>query len=63
MHEYEYDGPVMEFNTLLTNRWRGVTKAPSEQIARRNLMYQFKKSNNKIASAKIVLPGKIKMVN
>ena len=62
-HKYVYDGPVLEFNTLLANRWRGETTAPSENKARSNLAYQFKKNNNRIAGTKITLPGEIKMVN
>ena len=60
--KYRYDGPVMEFDTLVARRWKGETIAPSEQKARNNLAYQFKKSNNRIAGTKITLPGKIIMV-
>ena len=60
--KYRYDGPVMEFDTLVVSRWKGETIAPSEQKARNNLAYQFKKSNNRIAGTKITLPGKIIMV-
>jgi hypothetical protein len=52
----------MQFNTLLTDRWKGETMAPSENKARSNLTYQFKKNSNRIAGTKITLPGKIKMV-
>lgn len=62
-HKYEYDGPVLEFGNLVANHWRGETMAPSEKKARSNLAYQFKKKNNRIASVKVTLPGKIKMVN
>ena len=62
-HKYIYDGPVFRFNTLLVDRWKGETMAPSEKKARSNLAYQFKKHNNQIASAKVSLPGKIIMVN
>ena len=61
-HKYVYEGPVMQFNTLLTDRWKGETMAPSENKARSNLTYQFKKNSNRIAGTKITLPGKIKMV-
>lgn len=61
MSKYTYDGPVMLFNTCICNRWRGETMAPSESRARTNLAYQFKKSNSRIASAKISLPGKLIM--
>lgn len=62
MHKYAYDGPVMEFNRLLADHWRGETMASSEKKARSNLTYQFKKQNSRIAGTKITLPGKIKMV-
>ena len=62
MHKYAYDGPVMEFNRLLADHWRGETMASSEKKARSNLTYQFKKQNSRIAGTKIILPGKIKMV-
>lgn len=62
MHKYAYDGPVMEFNRLLADHWRGETMASSEKKARSNLTYQFKKQNSRIAGTKIALPGKIKMV-
>ena len=61
MPRYLYKGPVMEFNTLLTDRWEGETVAPSEKKARSNLTYQFKRGNNRIAGTRITLPGKIRM--
>ena len=62
MPKYIYEGPVMQFNNLLVDRWKGETVAPSETKARSNLMYQFKKSNGRTAGSKIYLPGKIKNV-
>lgn len=62
MPKYIYDGPVMEFNTCIANRWKGETIAPSEAKARTNLAYQFKKNNRRIAGTKITLPGKLKEV-
>lgn len=62
-HKYAYDGPVMEFNKLVVDRWKGETMAPTENKARSNLTYQFKKLNNRIAGTKITLPGKLKMVD
>ena len=61
-HKYTYDGPVMEFDRLLADHWKGETMAPSEKKARSNLIYQFKKQNSRIVGTKITLPGKIKMV-
>ena len=60
-HQYTYDGPVMEFDRLLADHWKGETMAPSEKKARSNLIYQFKKQNSRIVGTKITLPGKIKM--
>ena len=62
-HKYIYDGPVMEFNNLIAEHWKGETMAPSEKKARSNLIYKFKINNNRVASSKITLPGKIKLVN
>ena len=62
-HKYVYEGPVLMFNTVVTNRWKGETVAPSENKARSNLTYQFKKQNNRVAGSKFTLPGQIKMVN
>ena len=62
-HKYVYEGPVMMFNTLVAERWKGETVAPSESKARNNLTYQFKSQNNRVAGSKYTLPGKIKMVN
>ena len=61
MHKYIYDGPVMEFDRLLADHWKGETIAPSGKKARSNLAYQFKKNNSRITGTKITLPGKIKM--
>lgn len=62
MNKYVYYGPVMEFDTLLTDRWRGETMAPTKGKARSNLAYQFKKQHNRSPSSKITLPGKIMIV-
>lgn len=59
MNRYTYDGPVMEFNICLVNRWKGSTYADSENKARNNLAYQFKKKYHKLPNTKIILPGKI----
>lgn len=59
MNRYAYDGPVMEFERCVSHRWKSTTYAASEKKARSNLAYQFKKQNNKLPNAKIVLPGKL----
>lgn len=62
-HRYEYDGPVMEFDRIIDEHWKGETMAPTEKKAKSNLAYQFKKTHNRIAGVKITLPGKVKEVN
>lgn len=62
MDHYKYEGPVMEFDNCVSNRWTASTYAPSEKKARSNLTYQYKKQNNKAASTRITLPGKIVLV-
>lgn len=60
MTRYVYDGPVMEFDALLTDRWHGETVAKTKTKAMSNLAYQFKKNHGRLATAKITLPGQIK---
>lgn len=62
MNQYTYDGPVMAFDICIANRWHGTTYATSEQKARSNLAYQFKKKNNRIAGTRITLPGKLRVM-
>ena len=62
-HKYIYDGPVMEFGRVLTDRWKGETMAPTATKARSNLTYQFKKQNNRITGSKISLPGPVKEIS
>lgn len=54
-----YDGPVLEFDKIISNRWCGQTYAVSEAKARTNLAYQFKRETGRIPRSKISLPGKI----
>ena len=61
--KYAYDGPVMFFDKLVADHWKGETMAPNEKKARSNLSYQAKRQLNLIAGTNIQLPGKIKMVN
>ena len=63
MNLYLYDGPVMEFDNCVANRWTASTRAVSEKKARSNLTYQFKKKNNRLPGTKIILPGKISLVS
>ena len=62
MKQYSYDGPVMEFDRCVANRWKASTYAVSEKKARSNLTYQYKKRNNKLPNTKITLPGKIILI-
>lgn len=62
-HKYFYEGPVMEFDTCIAQKWVGETTAPSESKAKSNLAFQFKKETGKSARTRITLPGKIKMVD
>lgn len=57
--KYTYDGPVMEFDTILTRHWAASTYAPSEKKARSNMAFQYKRQYGKTAGSKITLPGKI----
>jgi hypothetical protein len=63
MNRYLYDGPVMEFDRCVQSNWKGETMAASETKARSNLSYQWKKRNNRIASVKITLPGKLREIS
>ena len=60
--EYSYDGPVMEFERIIANRWTGTTYAQSEKRARSNLTFRFKKEHGKGTGSKIPLPGHITKV-
>ena len=62
MKQYLYEGPVLEFNNCVTNRWKASTYAPSESKARSNLTYRFKKEHNKLPNVRITLPGRIVLV-
>ena len=63
MNKYSYDGPVRVMDKCVTDRWKGETMAVSENKARSNLAYQYKKSHNLISSAKVTLPGQITMID
>lgn len=63
MPKYVYEGPVLEFEHLLTDKWRAETLVPTKRKAISNLQYQFKKNNNRLPNSKITLPGKLRMVS
>lgn len=56
---YRYDGPVLEFNRIVSDRWQASTWACSEAKARTNLAYQFTRDTGRVPRSKITLPGKI----
>lgn len=62
LYMYEYNGPVCEFNKRIANNYHAVTIAPSEEKARSNIKYQYKKQFGKTVNSKISLPGKIKLI-
>lgn len=59
MEQYTYNGPVMEFDRCVSYNWKGTTYAVSEKKAKSNLVYQYKKQNNRAVTTKISLPGKL----
>lgn len=63
MSVYKYDGPVMEFDRCISNRWTGETTATSEKKAKSNLAYQFKTKNNRTTNSRITLPGKLVVIS
>lgn len=56
---WQYDGPVMEDGGYHLRKWKASTSAPTEQKARANLIYRFKKDNGIFMGARITLPGKL----
>lgn len=60
--EYSYNGPVLEFDKVITNNWTGTTYAVSEKKAKSNLAFRFKKQYGKSTGSKITLPGKVTRV-
>jgi len=63
MNQYSYEGPVMYFDDCIERKWKASTYAVSEEKARNNLTYQYKKYNNYARNAKIILPGRVVMVS
>lgn len=60
MYKYIYDGPVLSFGVLITDRWVGETMAVTKKKARSNLYFQCKRALGLSGSAAISLPGTIK---
>ena len=63
MPKYIYDGPVKEFDKLISEHWKGETIAPSEAKARSNLAYQYKRETHKTPNSKIKITGKLMVVD
>lgn len=63
MPKYIYDGPVKEFDKMISEHWKGETIAPSEARARSNLAYQFKKEKHRTPNSKIKITGKLTLVD
>lgn len=61
-HTYAYDGSVKSFDDIVSQHWKAKTVAVSEDKARSNLIFQYKKEHKLSPSAKITLTGKIYMV-
>ena len=62
MYKYVYEGPVLEFGRCVVDHWKAETVADSEKKARSNIAFQYKKLNNRIASTKVTLPGRIVLI-
>ena len=62
MNLYDYNGPVLEFDKVVANHWSASTRAQSEKKARCNLAYQFKMETGRVARSKIIIPGKLSIV-
>ena len=52
MYRYIYDGPVKEFNKVITEKLKGETMA-----------FQFKREFGKSLNSKISFPGKIMFID
>lgn len=59
MYKWFYNGPVKEFDMVISEHWSGETMADTEKKARSNLTYQYKRQHNRVAQSRIALPGVI----
>ena len=57
---YSYEGPVRIFDTCVNSKWKGKTRAVSEQKARNNLAWQYKIETKRTANTMVKLTGKIR---
>lgn len=60
MERYVYSGPVMIFDRCVENRWTAETRAASDQKARNNLTYRWKKEHGYLPNQRVTLPGALK---
>ena len=63
MNLYIYDGPVKEFDRIVTRRWQGRTMAVSSKKARSNLTYQYKQEHGRMPGSRINLPGELRIID
>ncbi len=61
--KYSYNGPVMRFKTCVKDKWTATTFAATPEKAKSNLAFRFKIENGFNKTAKILLPGEIKLVS
>lgn len=62
MEQYRYEGPVKEFDKIISDKWVAETRAVSEAKAKSNLIFRFKAHTGRAANSKISLPGKLVIV-
>lgn len=55
MDRYIYNGPVLNMNRIIKDKWSSETYAVSRKKAISNLSYQFKKQHGLLRTAKITL--------
>ena len=59
MNLYQYEGPVMQFENCVNQKWKASTYASTPSKAKSNLAYRYKRENGLMANARITLPGKL----
>lgn len=59
---YYYEGPVMSFDTCIQSNWVGYTFAETEKKAKSNLAFRYKQAYGLCPTAKITLPGQVRLV-
>ncbi len=59
MQQYQYDGPVFQFDKCIQYRWKATTFAHTEAKAKNNLAYRYKQEKGLKPNTKIALPAKM----